>query len=307
MGIYDRDYYRESSGSLFDAWGRQGTTVWLIVITCAVFLAQVISRDIAGGRIGEDPVSAFGIYDPRLVLGGEVWRLLTSHFLHGGLLHLAFNMLVLYWAGTRMEGHYGSREFLVFYLAAALFIGLVRFTVQMVGLAPMALALGSSGPVTAVLVLFAFHYPRQQVLLFFVIPMPVWMLVVVYVAMDALGAFGIGDRGVGYVAHLAGALFGLLYYQWGGRLTDLLPGWPSRTRRARPRLRVVPPDPEEAPEPVGAAVEVPPRAAESADESFEAKVDRVLEKVSKYGQESLTPEEREILFRASELYKKKRK
>jgi hypothetical protein len=59
-------------------------------------------------------------------------------------------------------------------------------------------------------------------------------------------------------------------------------------------------------EPVGAAVEAPPRTKEGRDD-IELKLDAVLAKVSKYGQESLTPEEREILFKASELYKNRRK
>ena len=63
---------------------------------------------------------------------------------------------------------------------------------------------------------------------------------------------------------------------------------------------------EDAPEPVTASVEAPPRA-EASDEPFEVKVDRVLAKVSQHGQESLTAEEREILFRAGEVYKKRRK
>jgi hypothetical protein len=78
----------------------------------------------------------------------------------------------------------------------------------------------------------------------------------------------------------------------------------------RPKLRVLP-APAEAqerePEPVGAPVQATPRPNEAADEQLEAKLDAVLEKVSKHGQGSLTPEEREILFRASELFKKRRK
>jgi hypothetical protein len=69
----------------------------------------------------------------------------------------------------------------------------------------------------------------------------------------------------------------------------------------------VPAENDDTPEPVGAAVESPPRPREATDENLEAKVDAVLEKVSKFGQESLTAEEREILFKASELYKKRRK
>jgi hypothetical protein len=70
---------------------------------------------------------------------------------------------------------------------------------------------------------------------------------------------------------------------------------------------LVPPPEEETPEPVGAPVPVAPKPAGAADEQLEAKLDAVLEKVSKHGQESLTPEEREILVKASELYKKRRK
>lgn len=312
MGIHDRDYYRDSSRSMFEAWGRSSVTIWLIVITSIIFLAQVVSRDVGGGRtILDSPVSAFLIYDPVLVVQGEVWRLLTSIFLHAGLFHLAFNMLILYWAGSRLEEHYGSREFLLFYLVAGLSAGLIRFAFQASGLVAAAPALGASGPVTATLILFACHYPRQTVLVFFVIPMPVWLVAVCYVALDALGAFGLGRPGIGYVAHLGGAAFALLYYSSGSHITGWLPSLPSRSReRVVPRLRVVPQDRDSAidddSDPVGAAVEAP-RPARAADEQFEARVDELLEKVSKNGQESLTPEEREILFRASELYKKRRK
>jgi hypothetical protein len=114
---------------------------------------------------------------------------------------------------------------------------------------------------------------------------------------------------VAYLVHLGGVLFGLLYYQWGGRLTALLPGLPARAR-STPRLRVLPQvdeDTDEQVEPVRAAVEPPSRAADSGEEPFEVKVDRVLDKVSRLGQESLTSEERELLFRASEHYKNRRK
>jgi membrane associated rhomboid family serine protease len=314
MGIHDRDYYRDSARGMFDTWGRAGVTIWLIVITSVVFLAQVVSRDVGGGRnIIDSPVGRLLIYHPFLVMQGEVWRLLTPIFLHAGILHLAFNMLVLYWAGSRLEEHYGSREFLLFYLLAGLVTGLVEFFFEATGVVPPAFGLGASGPVMATLILFACHYPRQIILVMFVIPMPVWLLAVCYVALDALGAFGIGDPGIGYITHLGGAAFALLYYRSGWRIAGWLPslslGLRSRGRTV-PRLRVVPQDQgsteDEAPEAVGAAVETP-RPARAGDEHFEARVDEVLEKVSKHGQESLTSEEREILFRASEHYKKRRK
>lgn len=307
MGILDRDYYRDNSGGFLQSWGRQGATVWLIVITCVVFLAQIIARDTGG-----PPLTEFGEYNFRKIQQGEVWRLLTPLFLHIGLWHLACNMLVLYFTGVRLEDRYGGKEFVAFYLTAGVFANLVYFLVHLMNNPPNALAVGASGAVTAALVLYACHYPRQQVLLFFVIPMPVWALVLLYIALDSLGAItpeDPRDRGpkVAYVVHLAGALFGFLYFQLGRPLTGWLPGLPARSaRRPAPRLWVVPKDPEEPTERVAATVDHAP-AAEAADEHLEAKVDQVLAKVSQHGQESLSPEERKILFRASEIYKKRRK
>lgn len=307
MGIHDRDYYRDGSGGFLDSWGRQGAVVWLIGITCAVFLAQLLTGH-PGPR--SSPLVAWGASIATPILSGEVWRLLTAVFLHGGVWHLFVNMLVLYWAGSRMEEVYGPREFLAFYLLAGVFASGVDLTAEVGNLIPPGVGFGASGAVTAVFVLYAFHFPRQQILLFFVIPMPIWAVVVLYVVLDSLGAAGVGRAGVGYFAHLGGALFGLIYYQTGVRFGALFRGGRGAGRRTRPALRVVPVEPEpETAEPVGAAVERAPRPKpkEAVDEHLEAKLDRVLEKVSKYGQDSLTPEEREILFKASELYKKRRK
>lgn len=303
MGIHDRDYYRDGSRGMFETFGQQGATVWLIAVTSVIFFAQLVTRD-----IGNNAIDEYGIYRYDRVADGELWRLITSVFLHGSLLHLVFNMLVLYWAGSRLEDRYGSSELLAFYLCAGLFAGTLRFAAEATGLVPPSEARGASGAVTAVLVLYACLYPRQTVRLYFLFPMPVWVLVVIVVGLDALGVVGGGNPQVGYLAHLGGAFFGLLYYQSGRRITDLLPSLPRRAeRRAQPRLRVVPQDstPTPDPDPVGAAVPMPPGSPP--DEHLEARVDRILEKVSKHGQESLTEEERELLFRASELYKKRRK
>ena len=311
MGIHDRDYYRENSGGLFQAWGRWGVTNWLIAITTLVFLAQALSRDASRtASFADSPVGQFAIYDPAKILQGEVWRLVTPIFLHADIWHLAFNMLVLWWAGSRVEELYGKREFTIFYLASGIFANVLTLALQAAGIVPVTLALGASGAVTAVIVLYACHAPFQQVSLFFVITVPLWFLVVFYIAMDLLGALGLGQRGIGYVAHLGGALFGYVYYRTGFRFHALIPSLPMRSKhRARPTLRIVRPDPDDLDDGdrVPATVESVPRSADNSDETFESKVDRVLEKVSKHGQESLTPEEREILFRASEVYKKRRR
>jgi membrane associated rhomboid family serine protease len=301
MGIQDRDYYREGSSRFFDSWGRQGTTVWLIVITSVVFFVECFSAPPINS-----PLVEVGHYSYDKIVAGEVWRLLTPIFLHAGIFHLFFNMLVLYWAGSWLEDIYGSREFLAFYLIGGVFASCVQTVVQASGVAVVRPGIGASGAVTATLVLFAFHFPWQRIYVWFIFPMPVWVVVVVYVILDGLGAVGAGPGGIGYIAHLGGALFGAIYYQTGIRFTLIFSRSPHAARRVRPRLRVIPPPKrEDVREPVGAAVESGPRPKEAREE-LDAKVDAVLAKVSKHGQESLTAEEREILFKASELYKKSR-
>jgi hypothetical protein len=161
--------------------------------------------------------------------------------------------------------------------------------------------LGASGAVMAVLVLCACHYPHRTVLLFFIIPMPIWLLVVLWVASDALALFNAEWRhGTAVSVHLAGAALGYLYFKLGFRWLEL-GSWMFFWRgKRRPRLRVVRDDEHATPVPVG-----PPRSSD-VDEHLEAQVDAVLEKVSRYGQDSLTDSEREILFKASEVYRKRR-
>ncbi|MBA4187077.1 MAG: hypothetical protein C0467_03580 [Planctomycetaceae bacterium] len=308
MGIQDRDYYREGS-SFLDAWNRQGVTVWLIAITCGVFLGQCIT-----GAPIRSPLVQIGGYVPQLVQEGEVWRLFTPMFLHAGLWHLFCNMLVLYFVGTRLEEVYGRGEFAAVYLLAGVFSQTFYFLAWTTGFAPGNPSIGASGAVSAILVMYAFNYPHQRVLVYFLIPMPVWLLVVVYLGLDVMGALGAINGQVAYFVHIGGVLFGALYFVSGLRFTEVFRRSPREAReRVAPRLRIVPADAvEDTPTPTRVSADSPTRSGGTRDgaepgEDLEKRLDQVLDKVSKYGQSSLTPEEREILFKASELYKKRRK
>lgn len=304
MGIQDRDYYREGP-SFLDRVGEQGAVVWLIVLTVAAFIVQYMPGS---------PALEVGCYDYRAVNDGEVWRLVTPLFLHLGVWHLFFNMFALYWAGQRLEERYGSAEFTLFYLLAGTFAHTANHLVVLSGLEATRLGAGASGSVCAVLVVFAFHFPRERLLLFFVIPMPAWGLVVLYVLLDLAGAAGMRPgQHIGFVVHLGGALFGALYYACGVELAA--PFRRSRRPRARPKLRVIPAPEPESSEPVSVAVPSAPQSVASAphssrgpaDEQMEARLNTLLEKVSATGMDSLTPEEREFLVKASEALKKRRR
>jgi Rhomboid family len=215
-----------------------------------------------------------------------------------GLWHIGLNMLALWWFGTDMEDLYGPREFLTFYLVAAL-LGGIAFQLTGIMGHGSARALGASGAVTAVMVLFALHYPSRIFYVFF-IPMPVWVLVAFQVSRDLFG-FMTGHTGnVAVTVHLAGALFAFLYYKSEIRLWNFIPDLKSfRRLRQRSKLRIYREEPQRS-------VAVGSPSHSESTEHFEAKLDAVLEKVARYGQSSLTENEREVLMRASEVYKRRR-
>jgi membrane associated rhomboid family serine protease len=307
MGIYDRDYYRRDGPSFLGSFVEKGTICkWLIGLNVVLFVLQyatLTGPDPAQGP-ADSPVAEFLLVRADGVLHGEIWRLLTYSFLHAGLLHIFFNMLLLWWFGNEIEDLLGPREFLTFYLLSAVLGGAVYVLTTLHD--PSMKCVGASGAVTAIMVLFACHYPRRTVLLFFVIPVPVWALVVFAVVMDLFGFLRNNRENIAVQVHLAGAAFALAYYKFQFRLTGWLPAWQRWKRRQQPaRLRVYHPEEEPGPSPV--AVPVPSNATTSfEEEQLEAKMDAVLEKISRVGKENLTDSERQVLLRASEIYRRRR-
>lgn len=229
--------------------------------------------------------------DPRKTVSrGQVWRLLTCAFCHDRLTpwHILLNMVLLYWFGTRLENMYGSREFLLFYLAAAVcgslaYVGLALYTGSVTP------AIGASGAVMGVMMLYAIYYPFETVTLFWILPLPIWALLSLYVLFDlhpVLLALA-GDQlftGIAHAGHLGGLAFGFVYHKTGVRLSAPLEREPRPVRERRPRA-------EE------------PRREEPPRQTLEEQVDEVLKKISERGKESLTEAERAILQRASARYR----
>ncbi len=307
MGIYDREYYRREGPSFLGSIAESGRVwFWLIIINVVCFVVQIATK--SHEPTLQEPFTDALLLNVNKIMHGEVWRLLTYAFLHdpNSIWHIVFNMLFLYWFGRSVEEHLGSREFLAFYLLSAVLGGLVFTGCQLAGWHRSGLALGASGAVMAVVVLSAMYNPRQTILLFFLIPIPIWFFVVFMVAQDAFSLLGRVDRGVAVSAHLGGAAFGFLYYRFHWRLTDWLPSLSGlRTRRVRPRLRLYQEE-EGEPSPAGVAARRPAPQASPADEQLEAQMDAILEKIPRVGMEGLTPHERELLLRASEAIKRRR-
>lgn len=216
----------------------------------------------------------------------QPWTFLSYMFLHAGFLHLAFNMLILFFFGPAVENQMGGRAFIWYYLFCGLGGAALSFAIAL--FAPVAPFVGASGAVFGVSLAFALHWPDTPI---FVFPLPVpikakW-LVIILATMDlALAVLPAAD-GVAHLAHLGGFLFGFLYL----RGATLARRAPSRapTRRTRTKTLSL----QNGPPP--SRRREPRRQAGRSDEALQAEINRVLDKISATGIGSLTPEERQFL------------
>lgn len=279
-----------------------------------------------------DGVRKFGdLYLPA-VLSGEVWRLATAFWVHdvGNLFGVIFGMLIVYFTGKLLEQIMGGKEFFAFYWYSGFFVMLCLFLGKLLEkflfagkpVWPFDSAIGvcgSAGPVTAVLVLFALKYRDQPVQFMFALTMPAWGAVVLIVGISILFSLGNMDRGESVSSILLGILAAWTYQRLGIRIMDRIPRFGKTTSHSQQRLsrlRLVPSpenentdDDSEVDERLSRRQDhrkVAVQTGAVVDEQLEAKLDRVLDKVAKSGTESLSADERSILLKASEVYKRRR-
>lgn len=292
MGFYDRDYERDDYGGYRGSYGEPGVrlrmpqsmTVRLILINVVAYLIQFIIpavNDIL-------PLYARWWWEPWRVIG-----LVTGAFMHDvhNLQHLLFNMLGLYFFGTALEERMRRTEFTTFYMAALLFASIVWSTSEAIisplpGLGPA--AVGASGAIAALFMLFVFYNPNATVLLFFVLPVKAWVAGLIWVGADVLGALNVtGTQHIAYSAHLGGMLFALLYYKFDWHLSRWMPrDFKLPSFKRRPNLKVH-------------------RGDADAEDSLDAQVDRILKKIKEQGQDSLTAAEKRTLQKGSAAYRKR--
>ena len=144
------------------------------------------------------------------------WTLVTYQFLHdpGGFSHIFFNMLGLFFFGPKLELRLGSRTFLKLYLTAGIVGALVHimWTVSTMGQGGLYVPMvGASAAVYGVLFAYARYWPRDRVLIWFVIPVQVRVLVIAFTVISLWSGLGGIGGGVAHFAHLGGFLGGWLY------------------------------------------------------------------------------------------------
>jgi membrane associated rhomboid family serine protease len=305
VGIYDRDYYRQEPQPGASSYAPRTIVGALVAVNVALWIADSFSSETPGGRWLSDHMA---VHVGTLTQPWLWWQYLTAGFAHSplGFDHILGNMLVLFFLGRDVEETYGPKEFLRLYLVTLVFANVVWNVATWMGSPPTRLVhdygavvarqifldhtqvYGASGAIAGLVVLYALNFPHRTLLLFFVIPMPAWVLGVFVVAYDIYGAtVGVAGSNVAFSVHLAGAAFAFAYYQRQWNLTRLTAGriaWPSFRRK--PHLRIH--KPEDTPHP-----------------DLNAEVDRLLEKIYREGEASLTAKERKTLETASREYQRR--
>jgi membrane associated rhomboid family serine protease len=289
----DRPYMREVSGSAGDRWPL--TYVLMAVITaCFVLQSVVLVHGGQGGWVYRYlALSLSGLGQ------GYVWQLLTFQFLHGGLLHLVVNLIVLYFFGRALEEHLGRRRFLRLYLGTGVVGGLMQmmFAALFPGQFGGAVV-GASAGVFGLVAAFAALFPDRTLtlLVFFILPVSLRARTLLWLSIG-LAVFGIvvpGD-GVAHAAHLGGIIGGWTYIRWFVLGDGTSSRWGiSGASSKRPRvLARTASDRQVWRRTQGTVSDDLP-----ADEFMSREVDPILDKISAHGFQSLTERERQILEKA---------
>ena len=262
----------------------------LVVFTVIAFLFQSIFDLMTGYSF--TPVFALSWAGIRHL---ALWQPVTYMFLHGGFWHLFFNMLGLFFLGPETERVLGRRRFIGLYLICGLLGGLGWLLIS----GQRGICVGASGAVLGVLAAFAALFPDRPVtlLVFFVLPVTMRARTMALGLGVATLLMMFGQSGsIAHAAHLVGGLAGWLYVKLFFNRAGTGMAWNPRRwwhemrwRWERRNIKVVP-----RPDNIWHAQPEPP-----ADVPTEAEVDAILEKISRYGLNSLTDDEREILQRAS--------
>lgn len=307
-------YYRTYGGDFSEGIGkgiknsfRRGSSLTrLIYINCGIFLALKIIYIIfimTGWEKNFYPIVLEWVgvpADPEYLLH-RPWTLFTYMFTQFEFLHLLFNMLWLYWFGSFFLNYFTERQLTGVYIwgglaGAGLYIAAYNIFPYFDNLTRLSSwAIGSSASVMALVFAVCTYLPKHKVYIFLLGPVKLIYLALFTALIDLLSIRS-GNAG-GHIAHLGGALFGCFFILGIRRNKDLSYGiiylfdkikdflTPSKKMRVKYKKKVA---------------DMNDREYNQYKKSQEDRINDILEKISKSGYESLSREEKELLFKAKQ-------
>ncbi|MEK6572240.1 MAG: rhomboid family intramembrane serine protease [Bacteroidota bacterium] len=295
-----RRYYRPSFFGGFSLFPPVIKTLLISNVTVFLFLFLLGPLRIGRVPVSDLLISWFGLFP--LEGGFYPWQVFTYMFLHGGFFHLFFNMFALWMFGMEIENSWGSKKFLLYYLLCGVGAALSNLFVAPI-FGATGPTVGASGAIYGVLLAFGLLFPDRYVFMFpFFVPVKAKYLVSLFILLEVFyGVTGTSD-GVAHFAHLGGAAIGYLYLLVDRRRLPF-EGIFNRVRVAwnSGRYRRSPYGSEQYNRSVADArfSEIHESQEKSEDETTQEKIDAILDKISVSGYQSLTEDEKRMLFEAS--------
>ena len=195
-----------------------------------------------------------------------VWQLGTYMFLHGGFIHLFFNMFMLWMFGATIESVWGPRHFLRYYLFCGLggAVASIFFNYDN-------LIVGASGAIFGLYLAYAMMFPNRRIYLYFLFPVKAKYLVMGIAAIQLFNGFT-GPAGIAYFSHLGGMAAGLLFFK-----SDVLQKWRFKSGSQKKWQQYMKDRQQEQPP------------------SGQGNIDSILDKISEKGYDNLSEVEKRIL------------
>ena len=194
----------------------------LIIVTAAAFAVTNIL-----GALPFDTTQLYLQVFPRALLGLVpwlvihrlfVWQMVTYLFLHGGWLHIIFNLFALWMFGSDLESLWGGKKFLFYFFLTGIGAGLFCVLLQPSNQIP---TIGCSGAIFGLLLAYGMIFPDRPIYLYMIIPIKAKWFVVIMGVMEFVASYSDAGSDVSHIAHLGGMLFGFLYlrgaslpYRW---------------------------------------------------------------------------------------------
>ncbi|MBS1519042.1 MAG: rhomboid family intramembrane serine protease [Bacteroidetes bacterium] len=245
-------------------------------------------------------------------LGFYPWQLFTYMFMHGGFFHLLLNMFALWMFGVELENMWGQKRFLYYYMLCGLGAGLCNLLIAPL-FTSVGPTVGASGAIYGILVAFGYLFPNRNIYIYGIIPVRAKYLVIFYMVIEVFAVAGGQDSGIAHIAHLGGGIVGLIYmmvvFKKSGNLFD--------TSSLKDKFRSVTTPKKNYTSSVfkNGSGDKKSEAQEARYEELkltdykkemdnqeklaQEKIDAILDKLSEGGYQSLTDDEKKILFQES--------
>ena len=164
----------------------------------------------------------FGLSVAGFIFNRMLWQPVTYMFVHGGVTHLLFNMLGLFFFGIAVERALGTKEFVLLYFATGILSGLFsvlcyflygKYLISL-GIYPttyLVNLVGASGAIYGILFSYAVIFPKNRIFIWGLIPVPAPLMVIGYAVIEFVSQFA-GSSNVAHMTHLAGFGFAYLYF-----------------------------------------------------------------------------------------------